>query len=188
MDFSLTVFLFTEKHTTGFYLLTIMTLFRFKTKYIKSTFGNHHVTVMSHGPYLVIMAKNNCYLHWNQGAWWSFHNNNQLFLAPCIWCTDHLCDSCGLPDVNPHFATPGCHFYFKIKYWPIVTSSIHEPAASYCDVTDNDWLFPCGFSGYFPIKWRWGQWYNLPVMSSFCGAMNNGFDHLAAKGQDTLRH
>ena len=53
-----------------------------------------------------------------------------------IRCTNHLYDFCPLTDVNPHFTAPGCRYYFKINsWWPIVTSSTHGPAASYCDVT-----------------------------------------------------
>ena len=45
----------------------------------------------------------------------------------------HLRDSCPLTDVNPHFTAPGCRYYLKINsWWPIVTSSTHGPAASYC--------------------------------------------------------
>ena len=40
---------------------------------------------------------------WNRGFWRSLNNTYPIFLAPCIRCTYHLCDSCDLTDVNPHF-------------------------------------------------------------------------------------
>ena len=64
---------------------------------------------------LYIIAKNIFYLHWNRGDWSSFHNTHQSFLALCIRCTNHLCDSCHLIDVNPHFTAPGCRYYFKTR-------------------------------------------------------------------------
>ena len=70
-----------------------------------------------------IIAKNIYYLRRNRGAWHSFHNTHQTFLAPCIRCINHLCDSYRLVDVNPHFTTPGCWYGFKLNScWPIVTS------------------------------------------------------------------
>ena len=62
-----------------------------------------------------VFAKNIRYLRWNRCAWHSFHNTHQTFLAPCIRCIDHLCDSCRSIDVNPHFTAPGCRYYFKIN-------------------------------------------------------------------------
>ena len=103
---------------------------------------------------LYIIAKNMRFLHRNRGAWRSFHNTNQTFLAPCIRCADHLWASCGLTDVNPHFAAPGSWFYFKIKCLPIVTSFIHEPVAGYCDATMAD----CS-----PRDYHWDQWVNTSV-------------------------
>ena len=51
----------------------------------------------------IIITKNICYLLWNQGLWRSLNNTYPIFLTPCIRCTNHLCDSCDLTDVNPHF-------------------------------------------------------------------------------------
>ena len=68
------------------------------------------------------------YLRWNRGAWHSIHNIHQTFIAPCIRCTNHLCDVCRLIDVNPHFTAPGCQYYFKItSCWTIVRSKKYEP-------------------------------------------------------------
>ena len=41
----------------------------------------------------IIIARNIHYLLWNRGARRSLHNTYQIFLAPCIRCTDYLCDS-----------------------------------------------------------------------------------------------
>ena len=51
----------------------------------------------------IIIAKNICYILWNWGFWRSLNNTYPTFLTPCIRCTNHLCDSWGLIDVNPHF-------------------------------------------------------------------------------------
>ena len=51
----------------------------------------------------IIITKNICYLLWNKGLWRSSNNTYPIFLTPCIRCTNHLCDSCDLTDVNPHF-------------------------------------------------------------------------------------
>ena len=51
----------------------------------------------------IIITKNICYLLWNRGFCRSLNNTYPIFLTPCIRCTNHLCDSCDLTDVNPHF-------------------------------------------------------------------------------------
>ena len=51
----------------------------------------------------IIITKNIRYLLWNRGFWCSLNNTYPLFLTLCIRCTNHLCDSCDLTDVNPHF-------------------------------------------------------------------------------------
>ena len=84
----------------------------------------------------IIIAKFIRYLLWNWGVWHFFHDTYLAIEDRGIRCTNHLHDSCPLTDINPHFTTPGCRYYFKINsWWPIVTSSTHGPAASYCDVT-----------------------------------------------------
>ena len=88
---------------------------------------------------LYIFAKNICYIRWNQGVWWTLHNTYLTIEVPGIWCTNQLHVSWCLTYVNPHFTTPRCRYCIKINScWPIVTSSIHEPATSYCDVTMTD--------------------------------------------------
>ena len=52
---------------------------------------------------LYMITKNIRYLLWNPGAWRSFLNAQLTFLAPSIRLTDHLCESCGLMDIKPHF-------------------------------------------------------------------------------------
>ena len=51
----------------------------------------------------IIITKNIRYLLWNGGCWRSLINTYPIFLTPFIRCTNHLCDSCDLTDVNPHF-------------------------------------------------------------------------------------
>ena len=51
----------------------------------------------------IIITKNIRYLLWNRGFWRLLNNTYTIFLTPCIRCTNHLCDSYGLIDVNPHF-------------------------------------------------------------------------------------
>ena len=51
----------------------------------------------------IIISKNIRYLLWNRRFWRSLNNTYPIFLIPCIRCTNHLCDSCDLIDVNPHF-------------------------------------------------------------------------------------
>ena len=43
----------------------------------------------------IMITKDIRYLLWNRGFWCS--------LTLCIRCTNHLCDSCDLTDVNPNF-------------------------------------------------------------------------------------
>ena len=38
-----------------------------------------------------------------RGFWCSLNNTYPIFMTLCIRCTNHLCDSCDLTDVNPHF-------------------------------------------------------------------------------------
>ena len=84
----------------------------------------------------IIISKNIRYLLWNRGARRFLHDTYLTIAVQGIRCTNHLHDSCPLTDVNPHFTAPGCRYYFKSNsWWPIVTSSTHGPAASYCDVT-----------------------------------------------------
>ena len=84
----------------------------------------------------IIISKNIRYLLWNRGARRLFHDTYLTIEVQGIRCTNHLHDSCPLTDVNPHFTAPGCRYYLKINsWWPVVTSSTHGLAASYCDVT-----------------------------------------------------
>ena len=54
-------------------------------------------------PIYIIITKNIRYLLWNWGFWRSLNNTYPIFLTLCIRCTNHLCDSCDLTGVNPHF-------------------------------------------------------------------------------------
>ena len=81
----------------------------------------------------------------NRGFGHSSNNTYPIFLTPCIRCTNHLCDSCDLTNVNPHFFRH-CSERFKML--------------TYCHVIDtradrqqlwrhNDRLFPRGCYGRF---------------------------------------
>ena len=118
----------------------------------------------------VIVSYYNCenirYLLWNRDFFCSLKNTHTIFLTPCIRCTNHLCDSCGLTDVNPHFVPSmlpmiqNVDLLWRHRYkswppafvtqWPIVpvwflwTFSYHNDAL--CVEIDNDV--------------NWGQWFN----------------------------
>ena len=97
----------------------------------------------------IIITKNIRYFLWNRGAWCFFHDTYLTIEVQGIRCTDHLHDSFPLTDVNPHFTAPGCRYYFKINsWWPIVMSSTHGPATSYCDVT----IVPTGIYGCMMLR------------------------------------
>ena len=51
----------------------------------------------------LIITKTIRYLLWNRRFWCALNNAYPIFLTPCIPWTNHLCDSCDLTDVNPHF-------------------------------------------------------------------------------------
>ena len=96
--------------------------------------GRLQAIIWTNAGIYIIISKNICYLLWNRGARRFFHDTYLTIEVQGIRCTNHLHDSCSLTDVNPHFTAPGCRYYFKINsWWPIVTSSTHGPAASYCD-------------------------------------------------------
>ena len=106
--------------------------------------------------YHIIITKNIRYRLWNQGFWHPLNNTYLIFLTPCIQCTDHLCDSCGLIDVNPHFipsVLPN-----DSKFWPIVTSLIQGLDVSNCDVTMTDCSRVVSMD-IFLAQWCWGQWF-----------------------------
>ena len=63
----------------------------------------------------IIIMKNILYLLWNWGAWRFFYDKYVTIEVQGIWCTDHLHDSFPLTDVNPHFTSPVCGYYFKIN-------------------------------------------------------------------------
>ena len=53
------------------------------------------------------------------------------------------------------------------KCWPIVTSSIQEPAASHCDVTMTDCLRLVSMDAFL-AQWCWEQWFNEFVNTRLC--------------------
>ena len=69
---------------------------------ISSTFAWHSWHHYWYDIYIII-SQNIRYLLWNRGFCRSLNNTYPIFLIPCIRCTNHLCDSCDLTDVNPHF-------------------------------------------------------------------------------------
>ena len=68
-------------------------------------FLHFRTPVFQHGASLVyiLITKNIRYLLWDRGFWRSLNNTCPIFLTPCIRCTNYLCYSCNLTDVNPHF-------------------------------------------------------------------------------------
>ena len=99
----------------------------------------------------IIISQNIRYLLWNRGFCRSLNNTYPIFLTPCIRCTNHLCDSCDLTDVNPHLSRH-CSERFKMLI--------------YCDVIDtradrqqvwrhNDLLFRRGCYGRFLSTTLW---------------------------------
>ena len=85
---------------------------------------------------MYIIANNIHYLCWNRDNWHSFHNTSRTIEGLGIRYTNHLCDLCRL---NPHFIPALLWFQNMNSCWPVVKSSIHEPAASYCGVTMTDY-------------------------------------------------
>ena len=104
----------------------------------------------------IIIVKNIGYFLWNREAWRSLNNTWQTFLIPCIRCTNHLCDSSTLSDINQHFIPSLLPIISKC--WPIVTSShMSRPLA----IVVSQWL-ECsrGVSmDAFVSQWRWGRWF-----------------------------
>ena len=110
----------------------------------------------------IIIAINTRYLLWNRGLWRSLNNTYPTFLTPCIRCTNHLCDSCGLTGVNPHFIPPLLQMIQNV-----VTSSIQEPAASHCDVTMTDCFHVVSMDAFL-AQWCWLQWCSEFVKTLLC--------------------
>ena len=52
------------------------------------------------------------------------------------------------------------------KCWPIVTSSLQEPAASNCDVTMTDCSHVVAMDAFL-TQWCWGQWFNEFVKDTY---------------------
>ena len=78
----------------------------------------------------IIITKNIRYLLWNRGFWCSLNNIYPIFLTLCIWCTNYLCGSCDLTEVNPHFIPSLLQMIENVDLlWR------QELAASHCDVT-----------------------------------------------------
>ena len=100
----------------------------------------------------IIISKNIRYLLWNRGLWRSLNNTYPIFLTPCIRYTNHLCDSCDLTDVNPHFIPS---LLLKIQ------NDIDTRAGRQQLWRHNDGLFPRVCYGRFlSTIWCWGRWFN----------------------------
>ena len=87
-------------------------------------------------------------------VWRSIHYTYQTFLALRIWCTDHLCDSCGLTDVNILFRHRFRWLQYVNNWWPIVTWSIYESAACNCDVTMANCSYVVSMDVFLSL-WSW---------------------------------
>ena len=158
--------------------LVLVLLFLSSCHPLHSLYLYHHLTWFSanHGwmNIYIIISKNIRYLLSNRGVWRFFHDTYLTIEVQGIRCTHHLNHSCPLTDVNPHFTSPGCRYYFKINsWWPIVTSSTHGPAAR-LKWRHNEPLFP----RVSMDAWCWGRrelqglpakpWIVWHMTSSFC--------------------
>ena len=128
--------------------------------FIPSRFSMCQISYYHHMSHIII-AKNIRYLLWNRSAWRSFHNIYQAFLAPCIRCTVHLCESCRLKLTLFHILLlPGADTISKCRqlltYGDVI--GIREPDASNCDVTVTDCSHVVSM-GAFLSQWRWGLWF-----------------------------
>ena len=125
----------------------------------------------------IIISKNIRYLLWNRGVWRFFHDTYHTIEVQGIRCTHHLNHFCLLTDVNPHFTSPGCRYYFKINsWWPIVTSSTHGPAAR-LKWRHNGPLFPrvsmdawCWFyaGSVFWLSYTSSGWHGNQLITGIC--------------------
>ena len=99
----------------------------------------------------IIITKNNRHLLGNRGAWRFFHDTYLSIEVQGIRCTNHLHDSFPLTDVNPHFTTPGCRYYFKINSWWSIVTSRHmvQPLA----IVTSQWpILPTGIYGRIMLR------------------------------------
>ena len=107
----------------------------------------------------IIISQNIRYLLWNRWAWRSLNNTYPIFVTPCIRCTNHLCDSCDLTDVNPHFIPSGLRLIKNVYLlWR------HRYVASNCDVTMTDSSRVVAMDSFL-TQWCWWQWFNEFVMT-----------------------
>ena len=150
-----------------------------------------------------MISQNIRYLLWNRGAWRLLKNTYTLFLTPCIRCTNHSDDSCGLIDVNPHFIPSllpmiqNIDLLWRHRYncWPpaIVTSQWPiVPALFLWTLSQRELMLRVGKrhvrAKFFRISGA-VKWLASDVMINWpratCTARNhgnNGFDHNVAAG------
>ena len=109
-------------------------------------------------------------------------------MAPCIWCTNHLCDSYSLTDINLHFVPSLFPMISKCKQ--LLTW------LNYCNFIDTSWTLEIVMSQWpiFPTWYLWCFFYHNCVevnefvkyssvqkfSSNFiteriCGAVNKSF-------------
>ena len=121
----------------------------------------------------IIIAKNIDYLCWKWGAWHSLQSMRHTIEGLGIQLTNHLCDACCLnwtkstfhPSLNLSLSL--CSWFENvISCWPIVMSSIREPAASYCDITMADCSQLVSIGTYLS-QWHRDQGLKETVMLSF---------------------
>ena len=60
------------------------------------------------------------------------------------------------------------------KCWPIVTSSIQEPAASNCDITMTNSSRVVAMDAFL-TQWCWGQWFNEFVIDTYVPSFSTLF-------------
>ena len=136
--------------------------------------------------------KNIPYLLWNLGVWRFLHDTYLIIIeVQGILCTNHLHDSCPLTDINPHFTTPGCWYYFKINsWWPNVTPSTHGPGTSYCDVTMAHCSHGYLWTHYVEVGVSWRDCGNLRSPELFGTWLHHfaylGSIHYSTMGDQTI--
>ena len=109
--------------------------------------------------YEIIITKNIRYLLWNRRFWRSLNNTYPIFLTPCIRRTNHLCDSCDLTDVNPHFIPSRLRMIQNVDLLWRHPNELQELAASNCDVTMTNCSRVVAMDAFL-TQWCWEQWFN----------------------------
>ena len=95
----------------------------------------------------------------------SHYNNTYQYFWLSIRDTDRVCISCGLTDVNCNFIPSPLPTISK--WWPIVTSWIHQLAASNCVATMTDCSKVVSMDAFFQNGFEVVFYTSVPSFSSF---------------------